>query len=150
MVLQHVTGDALTLKSGATVAQIKHDGSIRVGDRSIEGPGEYDIAGMGIHARAGHAVLFAEGIRTNIVWQSEGSLQDDETAASDIFVLLFDDEKAATALIKEQDPRIVVLRHDVLAQRLAQQDALAVDTVATYKITQQTLPVADREVILLA
>lgn len=150
MVLQHSSPDSLQIKMNQTVVTIKHDGAIKIGDRALEGPGEYDIAGIGAHAFTGHASLFAEGVRLTVVWGDPASLKEDEDAGSDVFIFTLPDANKIEAVIKEQDPRIVVLHDEAISGQLAQGAGVEVQTVSNYKITTQTLPAENREIVLLA
>lgn len=150
MVLQHGGGTTLTCKSGSAIAVIHHDGRIQVGDRPLEGPGEYDIASIGIHAFPTHAILFSEGIRIAIYWQAHSRLSEEEEADIDICIPLLTDLKAIDAIVKECDPRIVIIHDETMASELAKQDGIVTRRESSLKITAQTLPAEEREYILLS
>lgn len=150
MLLQHSGEATLTCKSGSAIAVIHHDGRMQVGDRSIEGPGEYDIAGIGIHAYSTHAILFSEGIRVAIFWQVPDQTSEGEESEIDICIPLLTDLKAVDALVKEQDPRIVIIHDEAIASELAKQDGVTPKRESSIKVTSQTLPTEDREYILLS
>lgn len=149
MVLQHVNGDTLTVKVATSTITFKHSGAIKIGDHEIEGPGEYDVAGVGAHVFPGYGVFFAESIRVAAVWQNGSKINGDEDTNIDIYIFLNDDPKDVSALIKEQDPRVVVLHNEEIATSLMQQDSIAAERQPSYKVTAQTLPAEERAVILL-
>lgn len=149
MTLQHINADTLGLKLATTTVHIKHDGTIRVGDRSTEGPGEYDIAGVGIHVFDHAAVIFTEGMRVAVLWGGT-SLDLEEGVTLDIFIPLLPDAEKVTQVIKEQDPRLLILHDEAVADALAKQDGIEITRSASYKATLQTLPAGERSIILLA
>lgn len=149
MVLQHINADTIVIKTGATSAAIKTDGTIRIGDHDITGPGEYDIAAIGVHVFPTYASLFCEGIRVAIVKEAMVTAEGDEDD-SDILLLLTEDIKLANATLKQVDPRIVVVHSEVLAAELAKSDGAEVKRESSYKVTTQTLPADDRDFVLLA
>ncbi len=150
MVIQHSSPDTLGVKVAQTLVLLKHDGNIKIGDRMLEGPGEYDVAGVGIHSFEQHAVLFAEGLRLTVVWGDTEEVNSEDDAGSDIYVLLLSDAKRAEALIKEQDPRVVILHSAELRDALAQTMGTPIKEESTYKLTAQGLPAEERDVILIA
>ena len=117
MVIQRLNPTTIGLKLASTSVQIKQDGMIRIGDRDLEGPGEYDIAGVGVQVFLGAALFFCENIRMSVFWQMNGALSQEDTTC-DVLVPLFGDPKQITTLIKELDPRIVVLYDEVIAKQM--------------------------------
>lgn len=152
MILQHSGETTLTCKSGSAIAVIHHDGRMQVSDRPLEGPGEYDIAGIGIHVYPTHAILFSEGIRVAIFWQAQAgqATAEGEESEIDICIPLLTDIKTINDLLKEQDPRIVVIHDEGVATELAKQDGVTPKRENSIKITPQTLPTEEREYILLS
>jgi hypothetical protein len=150
MNLQHLNEEAIGLKTATTLVQIKRDGSIRVGDKSIEGPGEYDVASVGIHAFPDYAILFTEGIRLGVVWNETAQLDPEENSNSDIFIFLMADLKQINTIVKEQDPRIVVFHDTTTAEALAKQDGVELVRESSYKVSQQSLPSEERVFVLLS
>jgi hypothetical protein len=150
MVIQHSSPDTLGLKVAQTSVHLKHSGEIKIGDRVLEGPGEYDIAGVGVHAFDQHAVIFAEGLRLTVVWGDTEQTNSEDDAGSDIYVLLLSDAKRAEAIIKEQDPRVVILHSAELRDALAQQFGATIKEESTYKLTSGALPAEERDIVLIA
>jgi hypothetical protein len=129
---------------------IHHNGSIQVNGRSLEGPGEYDIANIGIHVFDAYAILFSEGIRVAVFWSDNlEHLPHDEDSEIDICIPLIGDVKAVNTMIKEQDPRLVILHDENLAAELTKQDGITPRREGSIKITAATLPAEDRDYILL-
>jgi hypothetical protein len=149
MVLQHINSEVIGLKSGQITAQIKGTGIIKLGERETEGPGEYDIAGIGIHSYTGHAVLFAEGIRLAVIWDPNAKFDPEEELNIDVFVFLISDAKQITSFIKEQDPRIVVFHNPEVAEEVARLDGVSITQESSYKLSPQTLPMDERIFVLL-
>ncbi len=150
MILRSLSIDTIGLKTAATNVQIKNTGEIRIGDSGIEGPGEYDISSVGIHAFAGYGVLFTEGVRFAVIWDTNAKIDAEDETNIDIFVFLIEDAKRINAIIEEQDPRVVVLCQEQLANDVAKQDGATVDHESAYKITASTLPAEARQFVLLA
>lgn len=148
MVFQRVNNDALTIKTGAATAQIKPAGVIKVGDYEITGPGEYDIAGIGFHAELTHTIVFAEGVRVALVWGSEMKTND-EDLNGDIFLFFGSDIPKINAVIKEQDPRVVMLHDKGVADQIATQDGVTFQEEGTYKVAASSLPSDSRSYVLL-
>ncbi len=149
MTLQRVNDETLNLKTGQTVVHIKTNGHIKVNDYSIEGPGEYDIAGVGLHVFEHFAVLFTEGLRLALIWEGEGKIDFEEDANLDVFVLLLTNTQNITTVMKEQDPRIVILQNQAAAQALQSQDGITITEESNYKITPQSLPAGESVFVLL-
>lgn len=149
MVLQHINTEIIGLKSGQITAQIRGSGSIKLGERETEGPGEYDIAGIGIHTYSGHAVLFAEGIRLAVIWDPNAKFDPEEELNIDVFVFLITDVKQITSFIKEQDPRIVVFHNPEVAQEVGRQDGVTITQESSFKLSPQSLPTEERIFVLL-
>jgi hypothetical protein len=149
MLLQHISETSLLCKSGSGSAIINHDGRMQVGEYKVEGPGEYDISGIGIHVYTTYAVLFSEGIRVAVFWRGTEDLSKDEESEVDICIPLVSDAKVVTTIIKEQDPRLVVFHDETLAAEVAKQDGITPKHENSFKITTQSLPAEDRQFILL-
>ncbi|HEY1074450.1 MAG TPA: hypothetical protein VGE59_01975 [Patescibacteria group bacterium] len=150
MVVQRIQGNTIGLKLANALVNIKHEGGIRIGDRETEGPGEYDIAGVGAHVLDSTAILFAEGIRIGIVWSVTADAKFEDDVNIDILIPFLTDVKQVNAFIKEQDPRVVVIPDEAIADEIAKQDGITVAKEANYKITSSTLPVEDRVFITLS
>lgn len=148
MILQRLQ-DSLGIKLAQGLCTITPNELIKVGDRQTEGPGEYDISGVGIHMNEHTAVLFTEGVRLGIVWPHEKVEFDGDTNV-DILISFATDVKQITNLLKEQDPRILVLTDEAAAEEVAKQDGVAVTKEASYKVTAQSLPADDRVFVLLS
>lgn len=148
MVLQRVNSETLAVKVGQSVVQLKSVGALKINDHIIEGPGEYDVAGVGAHVLESVAIIFAEGIRTAAVWQNGMKLGDDNIDI-DIIVFLHNDAKAINDAIKELEPRIVVLSDEDTASEIAKQDGLELTRESNYKVTTQSLPTTGTAFILL-
>ncbi len=149
MVFQHINDDTLNIKTNSASIRIKDNGAIQVGERTIEGPGEYDITGVGLHVFPFAAIIFAEGLRLAFIWEWSETSQFDDNAEIDVFLLSLEDPKKITTIIKEQDPRLVVLHNRSAAESLKVQDAITLEETNNYKITTQTLPAEERQFVLL-
>jgi hypothetical protein len=150
MLLRSIGANTLGLKTAGTNAQIKPNGEIRIGEKDIEGPGEYDVAGLGVHAYLGYAVLFTEGVRFAVLWDTAASIDTADEVNIDVFIFLITDVKRINTIIKELDPRLVVLNEEATANEVAEQDGVTVTRDSNYKITSSTLPAEDRQFVLLA
>lgn len=148
MVFQRINTDTISIKTGTATAQVKAAGTVKVGDYEITGPGEYDISGIGFHAETSYAMLFSEGVRVVLVWGSEIK-KNDEDVSGDIFVIFGGDVPKINALIKEQDPRVVLVHERSVAEQVAAQDGITFQEEGTYKITASTLPADSRLFVLL-
>lgn len=148
MIFQRVNPDTVSLKIGSATVLMHSNGDIKINDRALEGPGEYDIAGVGAHVVGDVAVLFSEGIRVAVFYGSNPQFSDDE---SDIEVFLFfiQDPKKINELVKGQEPRIVVLTDEAVANELAQADSISFERQGNYKVTSQTLPVSEGAAYIL-
>ncbi len=147
MVLQHLNPATIGIKLASTTVHLKHDGSIKIGDRELEGAGEYDIAGVGVQVFTGAAFLFCENIRLGVFGSEAAGSQEDINC--DILVVLTPEAKQMATLIKELDPRIVVVHDDALAHHLETNDGASLVREATYKVTAATLPTEDRVFVAL-
>lgn len=149
MVLQQINPDTIGIKTSATSVQIKHDGTIKIGEKNLEGPGEYEIAGVGAHVVDTHALLFTEGVRLAVVYKTPMDTSEEETLTGDVYIFLVNDAKAIDSVVKDQDPRVAVLHNEAIAQELSTKEGVAVEPIASYKLTAQSLPADNREYILL-
>jgi hypothetical protein len=148
MTIQKLTNDSVALKSISSTIQVKSDGTLKVGDRTIEGPGEYDVAGVGAHVYTDHALFLTEAMRVTVVWSGEAKLESEEESTIDILVYTPDVAPALQTIIKEQDPRMVIMLSQTVSDEVTKQVATARQE-ASVKVTSQTLPAEDRQFIVL-
>lgn len=144
MTFQKLNDTTLAIRSEASTLTVTPGGAIKVGDHLIEGPGEYDIGGMSLHVFDSHAFVSAESIQTCLVWASNGQLGDADDSSVDILVCLLDSVEAITALVKANDPCVVVFQNSNVAEIVANQDGMPISQAPNYKVTQSTLPVESR------
>ncbi len=151
MTFQRTGNDSIMIKAGSAAVQLRQDGHIRIQDKDLEGSGEYDVAGVGAHVFPTYAVLFAEGIRVAMVWEQPSTTYEfEEGSEVDVFILWLRDGKQVTTILKEQDPRLVILPYEETVADLETQDGLAIERQNNYKVTSQSLPAGERVTILLA
>lgn len=150
MTFQRLNPSTIAIKAGQGMFTATTDGTLKVGDHLVEGPGEYDIAGIGLHVFADHAFVIAEAIHTCVVWKNEVKISEDEDAAVDILVCMVDSVEAINAMVKANDPRVIILADEVVAEAVARQDGIEVDRPSSYKITAAALPADTRAAVLLA
>ncbi len=149
MVLQHINSETIGIKTTQAMIQLKHMGMVKIGERELPGPGEYDVAGIGVHISPAVAFLYLEGMRVAVVWDKIASFNQEEESDIQVYIILHNDAPAATALIKEQDPRLVILHDAVLSEVVTKEDGVTIQPESNFKITAQTLPVDERQFILL-
>jgi hypothetical protein len=149
MVLQTLSETSLSIKAAQAQVKISADGTCIVGDRTIEGPGEYDIASIGLHTFVGFTTLFAENLHLLVVWTPDIKVDADDDLSIDAMVVLHENAESAAALIKEVDPRVVVFHHLNIAQQVATLVGSPVVQESSYKLTSQTLPQEERSLIAL-
>lgn len=149
MVLQTLSETSLSIKTAQAQVKISTEGTCTVGDRTIEGPGEYDIAAVGLHTFSGYTTLFAENLHLLIVWAPDTKISTDDELAIDGLIVLHDNAESAASLIKEVDPRVVVFHRPNVAQQAAVLIGTPVTEESSYKLTSQTLPQEERSVIAL-
>ena len=148
MILQKLHDTAIALKSGSGVLAASTDGTLKIGSYSIEGPGEYDSAGIGLTVSDDLAVAVCEGIQIALVWGSPKP-ESTETASVDILVSFIDNATMITNMVKSLDPRIIVFLNPSVATEVATKDGITLNSVSNYKITAATLPADIREAVLL-
>ncbi len=148
MTLQKLNDHSVTVKAGTGALSVTADGTLKVGDHLIEGPGEYDISGIGLHVFASHVVVSAEAIQTAIVWSQTAKI-DSEEASIDILVCLMEGVEQINDFVKSLDPRVIVFNNETVATSVATHDGITVDAVSAYKISQSALPVDVRAAVLL-
>lgn len=149
MVLQTLSETTLGIKAAQAQAKISNDGTCSVGDHVIEGPGEYDIAAIGLHTFLGYTTLFAENLHLLVVWSGDAKISSDDELSIDALIVLHESAEAAAALIKEVDPRVVVFHRANVAQQVAVLVGTPVNEESSYKLTSQTLPQEERSIIAL-
>jgi hypothetical protein len=150
MVLQRLNPTTVGIKSGSCIVQLKPEGAIQIQNRPLEGPGEYDVAGIGAHVFPDYAVIFSEGIRLAVIWDARTKIVfEEEDSSTDIFIFLGGEVAHITSVIKDQDPRLVVLPNQEVADAIAKEDSVQVSQESNYKLTAQTLPTGERVYLIL-
>ena len=149
MVLRTLGRDAISMKTPAAAVQIKANGDFRINDKNTEGPGEYDVAGVGVHIYNGYLVLFTEGVRIAVLWDPTAKIDAEDETNIDAFVFFTSDVKQINTVIKEQDPRLAVFTDEAIANEVTQLDGVSLSRESNYKVTAATLPVEDRQFVAL-
>lgn len=149
MTFQRLNPSTVSIKAGTSVLQASLDGTLKIGDHSIEGPGEYDIAGIGLHVLDGHVFVVSEAMHICIVWKSDAAIDSQDDASIDILVCLIDSVEKINELVKTHDPRIVILADEATADSVARADGTEIDRQSSYKMSQPALPAESRVAVLL-
>ncbi len=150
MTLQRLNPETIAVKTADSTMTIDSRGAIRIGEREISGPGEYDIAGMGLQTFAGCALALVENLNFLVVWQDGDQPDSVQESAADGIIWLSENNSGLDAAMKTQDPRVVVVIRPAVAEALEKQDAVTVVREASYKLTPQSLPAENRVYLLLA
>lgn len=148
MILQKLHDTGILLKSDMGILSLLADGTVKIGDYLIEGPGEYDISGIGLHVFTNYCVASCDGIQTVLIWGANSKIESDE-ASNDILVCLMEGVEQINDLVKSLDPRVIVFNNEAVATSVATHDGITLDSVSAYKISQTALPVDVRAAVLL-
>lgn len=148
MTFQKLNPSTLAIKAGTGTLTLSVAGEMKIGDYAIEGPGEYEIAGIGLHVSTTHAIVVSESIQVAVVWEGRADI-DGEASSIDILLSLIDSSDAVVKLVKSLDPRVVVLNDESVATAVATSDGIAVESLASYKVTPASLPAETRTAIVL-
>ena len=149
MIVQTLDPETVGLKTTSTLTKVNQSGDIVIGARSLEGPGEYDIAGVGAHILSGYGIFFCEGVRLAVVWDRNAKFTNGDDGDIAVLVFLTNDINQINTIISEQDPRVVIVYDQSIADVLTKQDGVVIRQENSYKVTAATLPAQEREFILL-
>lgn len=130
---------------------------VKVGDFILNGPGEYEIAGVEVEG-VGKIYLFStEEMRIAYLDKMDRPLNDaEQELAGDVDILFIPvgggdvlDAKTALQVINQIDPRIIIpVYYEELAS-FTQEEGITPEYVDSLKITRSTLPETERKVIVL-
>lgn len=143
------------LKTKQTTVSV--DGTIAIGDRVLPGPGEYESGGVFAeitpdiaHFHVEEMVIVYLGHKKRAVTEAE--LEHLENV--DVLLVSVDSEAkdeltAITKLIKEIEPRIVLLVGIENAEAFTKVDGEVPEIISNLKLTRADLPEEDRKMYLL-
>lgn len=145
----------LQIRSKNTNISLNKD--VVVGDFTLCGPGEYEIAGIEVEGVGSLYILEFEEMRLAYLDKINRPLTDEEqTAASEVDILFLPvgspdvlSVKDALQIINLIDPRIIIPIHYDSLDEFTKQEAITPEYIDSLKITAQTLPEDERKVIVL-
>lgn len=124
------------------------DGTLKIGEYLIEGPGEYDIAGIGLHVFPTYCIVSGDGIQTIMIWKADSKIDSGELSV-DIMVCLLESVDTINDMVTLLDPRVLVFADTQVATAVATHDGITVEAMAIYKVSQSALPADVRVAVLL-
>lgn len=138
-------------------AVIMVDGQMKIGERVLPGPGEYEVSGVFAEVLPDVAVFHAEEMNIAYLGHGKKKLEDREQEALEaVDVLLVaadsdakDELKAITDLANEIEPRILVLTGVKDPGVFAKVEGQAPTSLDTLKVTRADLPEEERLVYIL-
>lgn len=149
MIFQKLNENTLVLKAAGGSLSLTTDGVMTIDTFRVEGPGEYDVAGIGAHVHDGWAIITAETVHMLAVWVSGAKIVNDDDESIDVLIDLAADANALAELVKSLDPRVVIFSHTQTAAQVARHDGSEVQLAASYKLTLAGLPTDSRAMICL-
>ncbi len=129
----------------------------KVGDFTLCGPGEYEIASVEIIG-VGRVYLFTtEDMRLAYLDKLNRPLTDaEQEAVADVDILFIPvgggdvlDAKAALQVINQIDPRIIIPVYYEQLATFTEEEGITPEYVDSLKMTRSTLPETERKVIVL-
>lgn len=144
-----------TIKTKTTT--ISSNSELKIGDIVLPGPGEYETNGVFAevdrdiaHFHAEEMVLVYLGHRKRQVTQEElGHLENVDVLLVAVDSEAKDELQSITKLIRDIEPRVVVLMGIANADAFQKVDGEAPEVVPTLKITKNDLPEEGRKVYIL-
>lgn len=150
MTITRLNDHQVAIKTNQTMVTISDDKSIVIGTHEIQGPGEYDVAGVGLQMYDGTTMFLVENLRVEVIFDQPELNPDEELIEPDIFLVMTQYDKTIGELVKKVDPRAVILFQPAGAELLTKQEGDTVENQTTIKLTAQTLPVDSRQYFVLA
>lgn len=152
MTITRPTPTSVAIKTNQTTVSIDASGEITIGDKKIEGPGEYDVAGVGLQAFGGTTLFLIENVRVEALFEppvKERGSDEEELIEPDVLLVMFPLDKATADLVKKIEPRVVLLTTDTNTEALEAKPETIVQQPSV-KLTAQNLPAEERMHYLLA
>ena len=155
MTINSPATETIQIRTKDAVISLSHE--VKVGDFSLNGPGEYEISGIEITG-VGQIYLFsAEDMRIAYLDKLGRALNDQEQELiGDVDILFIPigggevlDCKAAIQVINQIDPRIVIPMYYDEVDTFSKEEGIVPEFVDSLKISRSTLPETERKVIVL-
>lgn len=151
-----VTGDSKCRLKTKT-ATIELDGQLKINDLVLDGPGEYEKAGVFAEVTPDLAHLHIETLVIAVAGQKKRQVTETELARLEDVDLLFvhadnesaDELQTIAKLIGEIEPRIVILVGVQKGETFARIGGQTPETVENIKMTKSDLPEGERKIYLL-
>lgn len=163
MTIRQKSNGQFTIKSKQATIEIGPE--IKIGERTISGPGEYEIAGVQVEGLPnGIFLLRVEDTFLLYLDRLSRPLTDDELDQVNLADILFvpvggaqsgvDDvtvltPEQAVAVINQVDPRIVIPTYYASLEPFRQAEGKPLEMMQEFKVTKATLPIEERQVIVL-
>lgn len=152
-----------TIKSKQALIELGK--TVSIGEKTLPGPGEYEIAGVEIEGLAdGIFLIRTEDIFLLSLNRLNRTLTDKELEATELADILFVpvggketdepnllvlDPDQAVKVINQIDPRIVIPMYFASIEPFRKAEGKPLEVMKEFKVTKASLPTEDRQVIVL-